>query len=104
MSFHDCLIWYVLQHKVCIFLPLGGMDYVGLGIVHLQLQPGQRSVQYSVTVVNDDLMEVDEEKFTLRLSTEQDRVATLTGFDHSVVTIVDDDSKLHKNLHHICEL
>ena len=76
--------------------PLGSKDYVGLGIMHLQLQPGQRSVQYTVTVVNDNVMEVDEEMFTLHLSTDQDRVATLTGFDHFVVTITDDDSKLHK--------
>ena len=78
------------------FSPLGSKDYVGLGIVHLQLQPGQRSVQYTVIIVNDDLMEVDEEMFTLHLSTDQDWVATLTGFDYSVVTIADDDSKLHK--------
>ena len=83
-------------------LTSGEMDYIALGSVHLQLQPGQRSVQYNVPIVNDDVTEMDQETFVLNLRTDQDRVATLNGFDSTIVTVMDEDSKLQQACH-VCE-
>ena len=100
MSFHDFLMSDMLQHTHP--LTLGGMDYNELGALHLQLQPGQRSIQYGVIIVNDNVTEVNLETFKLSLHTDQDRVDTLPGFNHAIVTVMDDDGKLQKT-YHICE-
>ena len=52
----------------------------------LQIQPGQTSVNYSITIVMDDIMEEDE-TFTLNLETSQSRVSTFPNFSQAIVTI-----------------
>ena len=71
--------------------------------MHLQLMPGQTSVHGSVIIVNDNVTELSQETFELILHTDQDRVAISTEFDRTVVTIVDDDSKLYYKPTHIHE-
>ena len=97
MSFSFHLVCDVLQN--ILFATLGKMDYIELGTLHLQLQPGQRSIQHRVTIVNDDRTEVYQETFMLDLHTVQDRVSTLTGLGHAVVIITDDDSKACETYH-----
>ena len=71
----------------------GGVDYSALGIVTLELQPGETSVGYEVAIIDDNVTEVDQETFTLNLRTEASKVSTLAGFDQVEVTIHDEDSK-----------
>ena len=59
----------------------------------LTIQPGQTSVQYNVTITDDEVTEVYEETFMLNLVPETARVSVLPGFDSAMVTIADDDSK-----------
>ena len=90
-KFSNCLIYDKLD--MFILLISGAVDYIGLGTVTLQLQPGQTSVQYNVTIVDDSVTEVDQETFTLNLNTNQARVTALAGSNQAVVTITDDDRK-----------
>ena len=80
-----------------LFLILGTMDYTGVGGVMLEIQPGQTSVTHDVTIINDDVTEVSQETFVLNLQTSQPRVSNTSGFDQALVTITDEDSKLHEN-------
>ena len=59
----------------------------------LTLQPGQTSVSRNITIVNDEVTEMDQETFTLSVQPQTSRVVALPGFSSSVVTITDDDSK-----------
>ena len=71
----------------------GGVDYSALGNVTLELQPGETSIGYEVTIIDDDVTEVDWETFVLNLRTEASKVSTLAGFDQVEATIHDEDSK-----------
>ena len=59
----------------------------------LRLEPGQTSVQHSVSIVDDDVTEVDQETFTLSLGAITPRVNVQSGFGSALVTITDDDSE-----------
>ena len=72
------------------------MDYGELGTVVLELQPGQTSVCYNVTIIDDAVTEIDHETFTLNLQTDQ-HIFTLDGFNQVKVTIKDNDSKSHQS-------
>ena len=72
------------------------MDY-DVGTMPQQLQLGQSSVQHSVSIVNDDVLEMSQETFTLNLQTSQPLVSIMTGFDQALVTITDNDSKSNQN-------
>ena len=62
----------------------------------LRLEPGQTSVQHSVSIVDDTVTEVDQETFTLSLGAITPRVNVQSGFGSALVTIADDDSELHQ--------
>ena len=70
------------------------LDYIELGMLTLTLQPGQMSVLHDIPIVNDDVTEMDQETFMLSLQPQTSRVVAPSGFNSSVVTITDDDSKL----------
>ena len=72
------------------------MDY-DVGTLPQQLLPGQSSVQHSISIVNDDVLEMTQETFRLDLQTTQLLVSVPAGFSEAVVTITDNDSKLNQN-------
>ena len=55
----------------------------------LQFQPGQKSVRYNITIVNN-VKEEGDETFALQLDECQRRVSIADGFGESVVTIVEE--------------
>ena len=77
-------------------LSAGDTDYHALGTLQLTLEPGNQSLQSSVIIVNNIVVENYQEKFTLHLQTNQRTVNVKDAFSNTTVTILDDDSKQFK--------
>ncbi len=77
-------------------VPLGGVDYLEYS-APLMFGIGDTRVCFNIIIVDDDLLEVLEETFTLviQLSTSDDYVFSRITVDpnSAVVTIIDDTSK-----------
>ena len=73
-------------------LTLESLDYNELGTIKPP-QPDQKIVEYIViAVIDDNVLEMDQETFTLQLQTEQEGVHIDPNCSETVVTIHDDDS------------
>ena len=75
----------------CTLLPLTSdeTDYFAAERTEFQILPGQTSVQYSITIVTDDLTEEDE-TFTLNVQADQSRVSPSPDFGQAIVTITEE--------------
>ena len=91
--FYNSLVYCSAYDEYIYSFILGLLDYIGLGTLSLTIQPGQTSVRHNISIVNDEVTEVDEETFMLQLVSQTERVSVKPGFGSALVTITDDDGK-----------
>ena len=88
MSFHDCLIYKVIDHNSLI---IGNEDYIVKETPEQRLNPSQMSVQHTVEIIDDNETERLHETFALDLTPTTERVRVAPSFAQLTATITDDD-------------